>query len=131
MIGISGNSLVRIGFLLCLGLFSSICAGNPRLCSESGVSQLNELVKETGASRLVFFASWCPGCREHILAKTTEKTILVAAFDQIDRAEEALRHLGITDAPCLFDDGAITQLLGVNSVPATRQYSLPYISRSN
>lgn len=55
---------------------------------------------------VIFFASWCPGCRDHLLAKHKEPTIVVNIWDKPDRAIAALKFTKVDTAkfPCFFDD---------------------------
>lgn len=58
---------------------------------------------------VIFFASWCPGCKDHLMMKHKEPTIVVNVWDKPDRAVAALKFTKVdTDKfPCFFDDKEI------------------------
>lgn len=58
---------------------------------------------------VIFFASWCPGCRDHLLMKHKEPTIMVNVWDKPDRGVAALKFTKVdTDKfPCFYDDKEI------------------------
>lgn len=71
--------------------------------------------KKGGELELIFFASWCWSCREHLTQKHGPNTILIGAFDKKERLEATLKALGVT-TPCFADDG-VADALGVSELP--------------
>lgn len=84
-------------------------------CEIGGMSHLAKMIAQRQPTKLIFFASWCPACREHLLQSNPAKNILIAAFDEKEQAEKALAALKIS-TPCLLDDG-IAKELKVIDVP--------------
>lgn len=58
---------------------------------------------------VIFFASWCPGCRDHLLMKHKEPTIMVNVWDKPGRGAEALKFTKVDTSkfPCFIDDKEI------------------------
>ena len=84
------------------------------------LQRLADKVKEP--LNVVFFASWCPACKEHLLAADPKNSVAVLVFDEQARGEEALEYLGLDSMTCLFDNGEITKALGVSSLPMEKKF---------
>lgn len=71
--------------------------------------------------KVVFFASWCVSCKNHILESDASQSIYVIAYDDIAPALAALRVLKPEADLCLSDPkGAIRRAYQVGSLPASR-----------
>lgn len=86
-------------------------------CEAGGMSRLNKMASEGHITSVIFFASWCPSCREHLVHSNPKKDLLIATFDEKKQAEKALVALN-TSTPCLLDDG-IAKELKILDVPFT------------
>lgn len=55
---------------------------------------------------VIFFASWCPGCRDHLLQKHKEPTVVINVWDKPGKAVEALKFTKVDTSkfPCFIDD---------------------------
>jgi hypothetical protein len=73
-----------------------------------------------GEVTLVFFASWCASCKEHLTAKHDWRTLLIGSFDKPERLTEVVTALK-PDAPC-FTDAGIAAALGVSALPVVVPY---------
>ena len=111
--------LFTLQFTLTLGSFCgegrADHQASHKTCDAGGMSRLTKMIAERHPTKLIFFASWCPSCREHLLESNPGKDILIATFDEKEQAEKALTALKIS-APCLLDDG-ISKELKVIDVP--------------
>jgi hypothetical protein len=66
--------------------------------------------------KLVFFASWCGSCKEHLqLARTEPDTGLVLVFDQVDQGNGVLRALGLKNE-CVTSPELVRRF-GVEALP--------------
>ena len=84
-------------------------------CPPLDAEGLTKLTAGAERTDLVFFASWCGECAEH-LRSLPPGAVVVAAFDERGTAEAALGKLGI-QAPC-YTDAGVAERLGVKAVPA-------------
>ncbi len=92
-------------------------------CPRLNPAMLDEITANRGGKvKIVFFASWCAACKEHLTEKTTGPTILVGAFDKRERLEEVIQVLGVK-TECYTDDG-VADALGVNALPRTVDYGV-------
>lgn len=87
------------------------------LCATLGPANVQAALGGRPKTEVVFFASWCAECREHLEKAKAPNAIVVATFDEKDAAEKVVAKLGVK-APCFVDDG-LAKELGVKSVPAT------------
>lgn len=78
-------------------------------CEAGGMNRLKKIAAEGHTTSVIFFASWCPSCREHLEHSNPEKDLLIATFDEKNQAERALAALKIS-TPCLLDDGIAKEL---------------------
>ena len=86
-------------------------------CPAMESEELARYAASSGATRIIFFASWCSSCREH-LKSAGKGDILVGVFDEVDRLERLAGKLN-ADVPCVRGDG-IAKSYGVTSLPAVR-----------
>lgn len=70
---------------------------------------------------VIFFASWCSSCKDHLAAKHGENTVLIGVFDKKERIEATVASLGVKTA-CYFDEGGITDALKIKSLPMQIRY---------
>lgn len=80
--------------------------------------------RPAGPATLVFFATWCPACRDSLAAGRTDDVILVGTLDERDRLERAYAQLGIGRGCLLDEDGRLLRLLGGKDVPYTATVTL-------
>lgn len=91
-------------------------------CPKLSPKMLDELTENRGGKlKVIFFASWCSACKDHLLAKTDGPTILVGVFDKRERLEEVVQSLKLK-TECYTDDG-VADALGIKSLPAERVYT--------
>ncbi len=91
-------------------------------CQEMALATLKAR-KETPV-QLVFFASWCLSCKEHLEAlKSAKNTFFIATFDRKDKAEDVLKYLKMENASCIYDgEGTFSEYFGVTELPATKTF---------
>lgn len=106
--------------LLCLSLGAPLWGA----CQPGGPGDVPDRGRRAGAEKLIFFASWCPQCRDHLRAlKPEARVLIVASFDERQAADEALAWLKLSRLPCIYDvDNRIARWQGVQSVPASRPF---------
>ncbi len=93
-------------------------------CPDLDPPALAALARAKGAPlELVFFASWCAACKEHLTAAHGPGTILIGAFDKRERIEAVAAALAVK-SPCYVDRG-VAEALGVVSLPKTLSWSPP------
>lgn len=94
-------------------------------CQEAGLEDLRKLEAQ-GLTQLVFFASWCLSCKEHMEAADPEQTVFVVAYDSPKAAQAALNRIRPEARYCVIDqDQSIRRSFGVRSLPAERELRLP------
>lgn len=107
---------MMVRLLKSLGLslaLAAVLAGSPAYGMKHECKQLSKTALDHIADgkkvHVIFFASWCPGCRDHLQQKHKEPTIVVNVWDKPDRAVEALKFTKVDTAkfPCFFDDKEI------------------------
>lgn len=109
-----GRGTVVLALMACA--ISSMAIAAP-ICPKVSAEEFKKALVEKGAEEVVFFASWCLACKEHI-QKAGDKTAFVAVFDDGVKAEKAFVAVG-GKGPCYFDEsGAIAKQYGVTSLPA-------------
>ena len=79
---------------------------------------LRHHMRQVQAQRVVFFSSWCSGCREHVLQGGPGGTLLLGTFDAPARLTAALQRL-LPLGHCRLDAG-VARALHVDAVPAVR-----------
>jgi hypothetical protein len=93
-------------------------------CTSANVLEFRKIEAVQTSKRLVFFASWCRSCMDHMDDFSLGEDLLVISFDEKQASEEALISLGYGGAKkkgfaCYFDkDGSIAEYFGVTSLPA-------------
>jgi hypothetical protein len=86
------------------------------ICPPLTPDELPRRAKERGAPlEIVFFASWCSACKEHLTAAHGARTLVVGTFDKPARIEAVATGLGVK-AAC-FTDAGVAASLGVSSLP--------------
>ncbi len=92
-------------------------------CPRINPKMLDELTANRGGNvTLVFFASWCAACKEHLTETPRGPTLLIGVFDKRERLEEVVQTLGVK-TECYTDDGVADEL-GVSALPAKRSYGV-------
>ena len=116
-----GQTLVKLVFVgLTIGhsLDQTAWAG----CSKVDKESFLKVIKAKGIKRLVFFASWCSSCAQHLDQHRLDAA-WVASFDSQERAEAVLAHMkksGHTPE-CFWDsDDSIAKHFEVKSLPALK-----------
>ncbi len=85
--------------------------------------QLQQKLLDKPSEQLVFFASWCSSCKEHMREDWASKSYFLAVFDDQAAAEKAFRaFVGEKNIErCIWDkDGSIAAFYKVKSLPALR-----------
>jgi hypothetical protein len=85
-------------------------------CPVAGSDAIKHKLKGKGLTNVVFFASWCAGCKPHLEAKSEANTIYIATFDEQKRAEKVLDSFKV-EGICFTSD-EFAEELGVRSLPA-------------
>jgi len=88
-------------------------------CPEATFDQIKSAMAGSGDVELVFFASWCASCKEHLTEKHAKNVVFIAAFDEQKRAEKVLDSFQVTSRCFTSDDTA--SALSVRSLPAKSQ----------
>lgn len=96
-------------------LIQAVVATAGEICPPLNYDELMRNLKDKSETHLVFFASWCSGCKEHLVHATPKKSILIATFDEPASAEKVVNKLGLS-SPCYLDRG-ISDRLNVKSLP--------------
>lgn len=108
--------------LLAAVLLAADAASAAALCPELDPAGLAALARDRGGEvEVVFFASWCAACKEHLTAAHGERTIVVGAFDKRERIDAVATALGL-ERRCYFDKGLAEQLK-VAKLPATIKFT--------
>ena len=92
-------------------------------CQPMNASELQDKLKREPVAQLVFFASWCSSCKEHLTPDYAAKSLFIAIFDENEAATKAFRaFLGEAHRQlCVWDkDGSIAAHYAVKSLPALR-----------
>jgi hypothetical protein len=87
---------VVTGIVLALALVSAPGAAR---CPEIDHDALTALMPAQAVTPVVFFATWCAPCREHLLRDLPADAWVLGVFDERERVEQALTQLKI-DRPC-------------------------------
>lgn len=107
--------------LILLALTASPLRADQVSCPLTTYKDLQQQLKNEGPTEIIFFASWCSSCLPHLKAKHSSATILVAAFDERERAEKVLRSLDVKGR--CFTSADIAETMGVKALPASKQVS--------
>ena len=92
----------------------------PLSCPTVTFEQLKAELKDRGDINIIFFASWCVGCKPHLTRSHEDNTVFVVAFDEQERAEKTLSSFSVKQRCFTSDDTA--KALGVRSLPATKSH---------
>jgi thiol-disulfide isomerase/thioredoxin len=108
--------------LLLAFAFASPVFADEGKCPRMNPKMLDEITANRGGKlKIVFFASWCSACKDHLVAKPEGPTILLGVFDKRERLEEVVQTLNL-QTECYTDDG-VAEMLGVKSLPAEQLYT--------
>lgn len=96
--------LISLAVLQLALLASSSFSKGKVECKDLTKNSISSL-KDNEDLHVIFFASWCPGCRDHMTAKHKKNTILINIWDTPKRAVEAVKFVKIdtTKIPCFID----------------------------
>ena len=110
-------ALVSLAFACFLATFGSLGAAETPGCKKMDLKSWQAASREWQGRELVAFASWCSSCKDNVMAAKArpDRFVLLAAFDEPEQAEAALRRLGVS-APCVAGDEIVTKF-GVTSLP--------------
>ena len=106
----------RFLFLL---VFSYSATSLSMECKEADWNRVKELQKGNGPTDVVFFASWCSSCKEHLKTEYKTNVIFISLFDEKNDSERVLKHFK-PNATCYFSDD-IEKELKIKSLPKTIQ----------
>jgi hypothetical protein len=95
---------------------TALIASTAVSCLPLDMDSFQKKVAQRDQTKVIFFASWCSSCKDHLLSKHPEGTILVATFDERTAAETVINKLNIS-IPCFSDDG-IASHYKIDSLPA-------------
>ena len=82
-------SMNRILAFLIFFTFHGALLASPS-CPPSDVKALDFAVKKYTPKKIIFFASWCKNCKDHLTNANLSSSIFVAAFDERTRAENVM-----------------------------------------
>lgn len=107
-----------------LGL-SAMSALAEESCPPLKIAALREQLREKPADELVFFASWCLSCKEHLRQLDSQK-VYIASSDEREAANKIFDHFRTSSSSsssprCYWDeDGSISAFYEVKGLPAKR-----------
>lgn len=102
--------------VLTLGGMSPVARANA-ICPKINPEDFQKALADHDAEEVVFFASWCIACKDHI-QRAGDKTVFVAVFDDGEKAGKAFAAVG-GKGSCYFDaSGEIAKQYGVTGLPA-------------
>jgi len=103
-------------------LAKSKSEGGKKSCPALSMSTLEKEFPKDGKRKLIFFASWCSSCVDHLKNDGSSKKesadqnkVYIAAFDEKDAAEKVINKFKVS-SPCYIDDGVV-DALKVQGVP--------------
>lgn len=78
------------------------------------------MIKELkGPQKKIFFASWCPSCKDHLQASQLDKTaIAIVWHDKKESAEKALAALKWSGSCFLDEKGDAAKFYRIETIPA-------------
>lgn len=85
-------------------------------CRTIEISELSSRLRQS-KTRLVFFASWCKSCKDHLLAETGEPTLRLGTFDSEENIAAIARRFHHLQPECLIAGEAILAEFNVQSLP--------------
>ena len=89
-------------------------------CPPATFQEISQTLKGAGETKLVFFASWCSSCKQHMENPDPEHTVFVAVFDEQARAEHILKSYSVKSRCFYSDDTA--KFFDVRSLPAVKSH---------
>lgn len=114
------GSVVKTALLTAIVFIFSSAA--QAACKDLTMADLPRIARERGSPlELVFFATWCSACKEHLTKKHGTNALFVGSFDKRERIEAVAEALKL-QGPCFFDQG-VSEALGVVSLPRTITWS--------
>lgn len=113
---------MRIYHILAVGALSLLLNpyGSAATCPQATFEELSKALAGSGDTKIIFFASWCSSCKEHLEKPQAANTIFVAAFDEPLRAEKVLQSFNVSNR-CFWSDD-VARHFNVRSLPATRSH---------
>ena len=103
-------SKILIGLLVSSHAFSNEC-------KEASWSNIKEWQKGKGSTEVVFFASWCSSCKDHLRQDFKGNVIFISIFDERSDSERVLNFFK-PSATCYFSK-EIDKELKIKSLPKT------------
>ncbi|HET6345497.1 MAG TPA: hypothetical protein VFH51_11240 [Myxococcota bacterium] len=93
-----------------------VCAPPATPCPPLDHASLTARLGAEGPTTVVFFATWCAPCGEHLRRGLPAGAWILGVFDERERVERALGRLGIARRCAMADDTATR--LGLKHLPA-------------
>lgn len=105
--------------LVIIAVFSLISFNLQAKCVPGGINELKRSLKTKQAEEIIFFASWCSQCMDKLIsARDAEKKfVLVSIWDSLERSNEVINYLKLSESTCIFDSGDIARAYKVKSLP--------------
>ena len=86
-------------------------------CPSVNFDRLQKSLQNDEKVELVFFASWCSGCKKYFLENSPKhKRIYIASFDKESSVASVLKRFQVAET-CYLDDG-ITDALKIQTLPS-------------
>jgi hypothetical protein len=92
------------------------CAQGAVSCPPLDHNALTAKLAAGGPTPVVFFATWCAPCGEHLRRGLPADAWILGVFDERERVERALARLGLARRCAMADDTAVR--LGLRHLPA-------------
>lgn len=108
--------IATAAFLLAVAHSTTSEARAAASCPEATFEQVKSALSGAGDVELVFFASWCASCKDHLLESHGKNVVFIAAFDEQKRAEKVLDSFQVTGRCFTVDNTA--DALSVRALPA-------------
>lgn len=114
------EALLRF-FLIFTFFLNSFPAAAGGVCSRLNYSELLRQLTGKEGVQVIFFASWCSGCKAHLKNADSNNAILISVFDEEKTAEEIVLKMKLK-SKCFISDG-IEKKLKVSDLPKTLVWS--------
>lgn len=111
--------MIRIIAFLIVATVNGVLLASPH-CPPADVKTLDQAIKEYSPKKIIFFASWCKNCKEHLMKANISSSIFVAAFDEQSRAEKVMNTFfkDNDQVKCLWDvEKTIVKKYNVKGLP--------------